>query len=235
MKYQNKLLIVFWGCLLFVSVSCEAQNLPPELLILQQVTDYQKAGKTKHELELLLQATQFLNDIQAVKNLLNFFQQTKEPDGELAVNIVLLYMTCHPERMIIERLRGEQDVWKKVGLMGLLMDFYTEESFLTLIDQLDDMRTVVIPAEMYAEPIADHVYERVDRVCDRAYHLLISKLFALGRSEYQAFEPPPFPSIDEMNGLIAQFKQYWEKYRIVILEKLSEREPETIVDAVFQK
>lgn len=238
MNYQNRLLIVAVVCVAFNVNSSIAQILSPEMDMLQQVIEYDKVGKTQAEFDRLLQTATFLDDPQIANNLISHYLQTTNYNERVGIRIIMLYMTCQPERILMARLETETDPWKKARLLTLLDDFYEKEIFLTLIQQLDDIRPVILPPEQQTEPIADFRYNDLQRrVCDVAYLDLVSRLFRLGfLSNVREFDPPPFPSFDEMDTFITKFRQYWEEHQSSILEELPMKSrPATIMEAVVIK
>ncbi len=186
----------------------------PEIILVEQLWE---VGSHDTQRESLLQSVIFFNDSEAVKRLLDHLQLLDKSDvrhqhKRLMYRVIMERMTCHPEQIIMERLRTETDSWEKAKLMNLLRDFYSGEIFLALINQLDDTREVKCASCGRS------------RVCDLAYHDLVFKLEVLDIVERRHFEPIFGKAHAYQDTLIKMFLQYWEENKTLILQKLPERE-----------
>ncbi len=187
---------------------------PPEITLVEQLWE---TGFHNAESERILQSATFFNDPQAVQHLLDHLRLLEKSDvrqqhKRLMYRVVMERMTCHPEQLIIERLNTETNPWEKAKFIDLLRDFYTEEVFLALIDQLDDLRNIGCAS----------CGQR--RVCDIAYQDLIFKLEILGFVKYRDFEGIYGKEQDHQATLITTFKEYWEANKAFILQELPKRE-----------
>ena len=175
---------------------CYGRTQPPAIAFVEQLLE---VGRSDSERERLLQSATFFNDQQAVEQLLDHLHQVDKEDIHhkhklLMYRVIMTRMTCQPERLIIKRLRTESDAWEKAKLLNVLRDFYTNEVFLALIDQLDDTRKIAC------------AYCGQRRICDLAYEFLLSKLKAFGFIQDRQFESIYGKERDYQAKLIATFK-----------------------------
>ena len=150
---------------------------PPEIAILVQLEEVRYSDE---KMGSLLEAAPFLNDEQAVVNLLDHLRQfdcrdRKNFDTLILYRIVLSYMSCHPERLIIDRLRTETDVWEKAKLIDLLRAFDQPEVFVALVEQFEDTREIR----------CEHCWRQ--RICEHAYTDFVGKLEQFDFVEYPHF------------------------------------------------
>lgn len=214
---------VIYGAILLavLSVACpaQAQTPSPILEMLEQVKVCIDEYRTRDELDAVFRNAPCLDDPQTVRTLVDYIRHEHTDDELDVVSIVLLYLTGHPEQILIDELERESDPWQKIKLLGLLHDFYTEEVFLALIRQFDDCRLVIEPREVC--PQCQEWPPEPYRVCDSVYTHLRWKLKILQIPGAEALEPPGDPSFDTMDTYIAGFSQYWEEHRPEIIKALS--------------
>lgn len=233
-KWESMLIII--GGFVCVSLPINrtaraAANLVPEIAILEH---YKQVRTHDDKVEQLFQKATFLDDPQAVHNLLDYLRDDTgvehgQREGIRLVHGVISHMTCHPEKIIIARIRAEADPWQKVKLMNIVGTFFMKEVFEVLYEQIDDTRMADHP-NRYA-PETERTGTQF-RVCDFVYHSLSAKLERLG------YLPPDTPFKDfyrypysgrseeafaERDRLIEEFKQYWEANQEQIFKELSTR------------
>lgn len=159
------------------STRCDGVAELPEIAILKQLEDVRYSDE---KMVALLESAQFLDDEQAVINLLDHLRQLdcrdrKNFDTLILYRIVLSYMSCHPERLIIERLHAETDVWEKTKLIDLLRAFHQPEVFVALVEQFEDSRKIR----------CEHCWRQ--RICEHAYTDFVGKLEQFDFVEYRHF------------------------------------------------
>ncbi len=235
MKSEKMLFLISVTSMMLMTLAIKTQPLPPELAILDNILAYEEAGKDRDDIDALFKQAPFLDDNHAVANLIAYYLQATADDRNVeAVAIVLLYMTCQPEQMIIQQLDQEIVPWKKAALISLLSDFYDETVFLALIQQLDDTRLIIIPEARRPRPILDRDYDDIQqRICDVAYSELVDRLLLLGFLNDQDFATSSFPLFEEMDALIVKFTQFWIARQPDIFKELPNKRPKTLLDVVF--